>query len=303
MPVTDPDVDADYRRRLTAAREATGTDESVTTGSARVGERSVAVIAGDFTFLGGSIGRAAATRIIAAFERATALGLPVLGLPTSGGTRMQEGTPAFLQMAAIAAAVQRHRDSGLPYLVYLRHPTTGGVLASWGSLGDVAHGEPGALVAFLGPRVYEGLYGRPFPPDVQTTESLAESGVIDGVCEPDAWRGIVTGILAVWHAREAGPARRLGWEPAESRPGLLGARSSRLRPPGEEITGWAAVSATRAAERPGVRQLLESLETCVPLSGTQSGETASATILALAIVDGLGTVVVGQDRSAQLHGR
>ena len=98
---------------------------------------------------------------------------------------MQEGTPAFVQMVRISAAVAAHRAAGLPYLVYLRHPTTGGVMASWGSLGHVTVAEPGALVGFLGPRVYEALYGRPFPEGVQTSENLYAHGIIDAVLPPE----------------------------------------------------------------------------------------------------------------------
>ena len=121
------------------------------TGEGRVFGRRVAVVACEFDFLAGSIGVAAAERITAAVQRATAERLPLLASPSSGGTRMQEGTVAFLQMVKIAAAVELHKRAHLPYLVYLRHPTTGGVFASWGSLGHVTAAEPGALVGFLGP--------------------------------------------------------------------------------------------------------------------------------------------------------
>jgi acetyl-CoA carboxylase beta subunit len=124
------------------ARAATGLDEAVLTGEGTVFGRRVAV-ACEFDFLAGSIGVAAAERITAAVERATAEGLPLLASPSSGGTRMQEGTVAFLQMVKIAAAVTLHKQAHLPYLVYLRHPTTGGVFASWGSLGHVTVAEPG----------------------------------------------------------------------------------------------------------------------------------------------------------------
>ena len=115
------------------------------TGEGTVFGRRVAVVACEFDFLAGSIGVAAAERITAAVERATAERLPLLASPSSGGTRMQEGTVAFLQMVKIAAAVDLHKRAHLPYLVYLRHPTTGGVFASWGSLGHVTAAEPGAL--------------------------------------------------------------------------------------------------------------------------------------------------------------
>ena len=124
---------------------------------------------------------AAAERLVRAIERATEERLPLLAAPASGGTRMQEGTVAFLQMVKIAAAVAAHRAGGLPYLVYLRNPTTGGVFASWGSLGHVTVAEPGALIGFLGPRVYEALYGEPFPEGVQRAENLYEHGLVDAV--------------------------------------------------------------------------------------------------------------------------
>ena len=128
---------------------------------------------------------AAAERITAAVARATAERLPLLASPSSGGTRMQEGTVAFLQMVKIAAAVELHKRAHLPYLVYLRHPTTGGVFASWGSLGHITVAEPGALIGFLGPRVYEHLYGERFPDGVQTAENLQRHGVIDAVVPLD----------------------------------------------------------------------------------------------------------------------
>ena len=120
-------------------------------------------------------------RIASAVRRATAEGLPLVATTASGGTRMQEGTPAFVEMVAISRAVMAHRAAGLPYLVHLRHPTTGGVYASWGSLGHVTVAEPGALVGFLGPKVFEALEGHPFPEGVQRAENLAEKGVIDSV--------------------------------------------------------------------------------------------------------------------------
>lgn len=148
-PLAVPVADS-YARELAAARAATGADESVQTGEGRVFGRRVAVVACEFDFLGGSIGVAAAERITAAVERATTERLPLLASPSSGGTRMQEGTVAFLQMVKIAAAIQLHNQARLPYLVYLRHPTTGGVFASWGSLGHLTVAEPGALIGFLG---------------------------------------------------------------------------------------------------------------------------------------------------------
>ncbi len=184
-PVDHTGLDPQYRQELVAAAERAGTDESVLTGRGLMRGRPVAVLVNEFRFLAGSIGREAAQRIVSAVRRATAEGIPVLATTASGGTRMQEGTPAFVHMIDISRAIMDHRAAGLPYLIYLRHPTTGGVFASWGSLAHITIAEPGALIGFLGPKVYELLEGKPFPPNIQTAENLADRGIIDAVVLPD----------------------------------------------------------------------------------------------------------------------
>jgi acyl-CoA carboxylase subunit beta len=273
VPVTES-----YARELADARAATGLDESVLTGEGRIYGRKVAVVVCEFSFLAGSIGVAAAERITAAVQRATAERLPLLASPSSGGTRMQEGTVAFLQMVKIAAAVRLHKQAHLPYLVYLRNPTTGGVFASWGSLGHVTVAEPGALIGFLGPRVYELLYGEPFPAGVQTAENLQRHGVIDGVVALDGLRRMVDRALTVIaDAPEPPPAP----EPAESIP---------------DVPAWDSVVASRRPDRPGVGHLLRHGTTDrVALSGTGQGEAAT-TLLALARFTGQPAVVLGQQR-------
>ncbi len=285
---------ASYARELAAARAATGRDESVLTGEGRVFGRRVAVVVCEFEFLGGSIGVAAAERITAAVQRATAERLPLLASPSSGGTRMQEGTVAFLQMVKIAAAVTLHKQAHLPYLVYLRHPTTGGVFASWGSLGHVTIAEPGALIGFLGPRVYEQLYGEPFPAGIQTAENLQQHGVIDAVAPLRELRGILDRTLKVV-ADEAGPP------PADLRrsSSSLRSASSPAAPPQPlpDVPAWDSVVASRRPDRPGVRQLLRhGCTEQVLLSGTEQGEAAT-TLLALARFAGQPAVLLGQQRS------
>ena len=184
-----------YAAELARARAATGHDESVCTGEGLLGGRRVAAAVSEFGFLGGSIGVAAAERLTLAVERATAERLPLIAAPASGGTRMQEGTVAFLQMATITAAIAAHQAAGLPYLVYLRHPTTGGVFASWASVGHLTVAEPGALIGFLGPRVYEALTGAPIPDGVQTAENLLAHGLVDAVVPPAELAGYLTRVL------------------------------------------------------------------------------------------------------------
>ncbi|MGV0745247.1 carboxyl transferase domain-containing protein [Mycolicibacterium sp. XJ870] len=277
-PPLDVATSEDYRRELADASAATGFDESVLTGEGTVFGRRVAVVACEFDFLAGSIGVAAAERITAAVARATAERLPLLASPSSGGTRMQEGTVAFLQMVKIAAAVELHRQAHLPYLVYLRHPTTGGVFASWGSLGHVTAAEPGALVGFLGPRVYEHLYGEPFPSGVQTAENLHAHGVIDGVVPLDLLRSTLDRTL------------RVVADPPGPPPPVLRAESL------PDVPAWESVQASRRPDRPGVGFLLKHGATDqVLLSGTERGEAAT-TLLALARFSGQPAVVLGQRR-------
>ncbi|BBX20325.1 acetyl-CoA carboxyl transferase [Mycolicibacterium duvalii] len=267
-----------YRRELADATAATGLDESVITGEGRVFGRRVALVVCEFEFLAGSIGVAAAERIIAAVQRATAERLPLLASPSSGGTRMQEGTVAFLQMVKIAAAVELHKRAHLPYLVYLRHPTTGGVFASWGSLGHVTAAEPGALIGFLGPRVYEHLYGEPFPSGVQTAENLQRRGVIDAVVPLELLRATLDRALkVVWDAPGPAPSTPV----FESLP---------------QVDAWESVETSRRPDRPGVGYLLRYGSTeRVLLSGTGQGEAATM-LLALARFGGQPAVVLGQQR-------
>jgi acetyl-CoA carboxylase carboxyl transferase subunit beta len=282
-PVRGPVSDS-YAAELKAAEEDTGLDESVVTGEGLMRGRRVVVVACEFRFLAGSIGVASAERLVAAIERATAEGLPLLAAPVSGGTRMQEGTVAFVQMVKISAAIALHKAAGLPYLVYLRHPTTGGVMASWGSLGHVTVAEPGALVGFLGPRVYEALYGKPFPPDVQTAENLYAHGLIDAVVPPAEIADILDRALTVLLPRR-------------------GELADVPNPVDEEVPDvdtWDSVTRSRRPDRPGVRRLLRYAATdVIPLNGTGQGESDPGLLIALARFGDSPCVFLGQDRRGQ----
>ncbi|MEN8707749.1 MAG: carboxyl transferase domain-containing protein [Nocardioides marinisabuli] len=278
------EISEQYAAELAAAREKAGTDEAVVTGEGLLRGRRVAVVLGEFGFLAGSIGRATADRLVATITRATAEGLPLLAAPISGGTRMQEGTPAFVQMVRIAQAVMAHKTSGLPYLVYLRHPTTGGVMASWGSLGHVTVAEPGALVGFLGPRVYQALYGEDFPEDVQTSENLYARGIIDAVVAPED-------IADILHR-----ALRIMLPPRE--------QMAQVPDPGDDeipdVDTWEAVTRSRDPERPGVRRLLRyAAADVVPLNGTGQGEADPGLLIALVRFGEVPCVFLGQDRRGQ----
>lgn len=285
-PITpSPDLDPDYAEALRRASARAGLDESVLTGEGRLRGRRVAVVACEFEFLAGSIGVAAAGRLVRAVERATAERLPLLALPSSGGTRMQEGTVAFVQMVMISAAVVRHRRAGLPYLVYLRHPTTGGVLASWGSLGDVTLAEPGALIGFMGPRIHQVLHGEEFPAGVQVAENLMEHGILDAVVDPTKLPHELTRVMDVLCA---------------ARDPLPDVRSAPSEPEPADIPAWESIQRSRRPDRPALGELLTEAATHVTLlSGTGVGEREHGLLLALARFGGAPCVVLGHDRVAE----
>ncbi|MEV0295896.1 carboxyl transferase domain-containing protein [Nocardia sp. NPDC050710] len=297
---------AQYGDDLRKAAVAAGTDESVLTGEGLLRGRRVAVIACEFGFLAGSVGVAAAERIVTAVERATELGLPLLASPTSGGTRMQEGTVAFVQMIKIAGAVAAHKSAGHPYLVYLRNPTMGGVFASWGSLGHITFAEPGALIGFLGPRVYRALYGKDFPEGVQTAENLYHSGVIDGVVPVMVFRRIAHRALSVFSGvvlQDSAAAERARRESGSGRvEGAVEEVVGSDRAPARaaaDTPAWRSVLISRRPDRPGIRDLLRHVTQRVPLSGTGQGESDRTVVHALARFRGQPCVVFGHDRLGQ----
>ena len=288
---------SEYARELAAAAERAGVDESVVTGEGLLAGRRVGVVLSEFAFLGGSIGRAAAERIVRAVEYATSERLPLLVSPSSGGTRMHEGTMAFLQMVKIAAAISAHKATGLPALVYLRHPTTGGALASWGSLGHVTAAQPGALIGFLGPRVYEALYGEPFPEGVQLAENLYAKGLVDAVVAPEELRKIAVAALEVLMPRPGPVDGGLG--DATSGPILLQVDQEHA---GDlaDVPAWESIRISRRADRPGMRELLRhAAVSVVPLNGTAAGEKHPSMLLALAKFGHASCIVLGQDREGQ----
>ncbi|MFE6645743.1 carboxyl transferase domain-containing protein [Nocardioides sp. NPDC057772] len=286
---------ADYPAELAAAALHSGADESVMTGVARIGGRPIAVLVSEFGFLGGSIGVAAADRLVAAITRATELGLPILAAPASGGTRMQEGTVAFVQMTSIARAIRAHKDAGLLYAVHLRHPTTGGAMASWGGLGQVTWAEPEALTGFLGPKVYRGLYDCDFPRGVQRAENLHRVGLIDRVVDVRQARwevGMLLDLLAP-NVRQVDMSATED-EVTTTCPGDDAATSRDV---------WASVVATRRVDRPALAEFLAAAATeYLPLRGTGAGEQERSVVVAIARVAGVACVVIGQDRAAQLAG-
>ena len=188
--LTLPEVTADplkfrdgrrYTDRLRDARSQTELTDAVLVGEGKLEGRKVVAAAQDFRFMGGSLGMAAGEAVITGMLRAVELETPFILFAASGGARMQEGILSLMQMPRTTIAVQRLRDAGLPYIVVLTDPTTGGVTASYAMLGDIHIAEPGALICFAGPRVIEQTIREQLPDGFQRAEYLLEHGMIDMV--------------------------------------------------------------------------------------------------------------------------
>jgi len=170
-----------YLERIEKLQKITGLDEAVLTGFGKIGGADVGLGIMDSSFLMASMGSVVGEKLARLFEEATEKRLPVVIFTASGGARMHEGIISLMQMAKVSAAVGRHSDAGLLYITVLTDPTTGGVTASFASLGDIILAEPGAIVGFTGRRVIEGTIGHKLPDDFQTAEFLLNHGYIDKI--------------------------------------------------------------------------------------------------------------------------
>ncbi|WP_374468065.1 acetyl-CoA carboxylase, carboxyltransferase subunit beta [Phenylobacterium sp.] len=179
-PLKFPD-ERPYNERLKTARKATGEQDSMAIGYGHIqGQPAVAVVQ-DFHFMGGSLGMGAGETFIKAAQEAVKRDVPFIIFTASGGARMQEGTLSLMQMARTTLALNEVKAAGLPYVVVLTDPTTGGVLASYAMLGDIHIAEPNATIGFSGRRVIEQTIRETLPPGFQKSEFLVERGMVDMV--------------------------------------------------------------------------------------------------------------------------
>jgi acetyl-CoA carboxylase carboxyl transferase subunit beta len=170
-----------YLERIEKLQKTTGLDEAILTGFCKIGGIGLGIGIMDSSFLMASMGSVVGEKLARLFEEATEKRLPVVIFTASGGARMHEGIISLMQMAKVSAAVGRHSDAGLLYITVITDPTTGGVTASFASLGDIILAEPGAVVGFAGRRVIEGTIGSKLPDDFQTAEFLLAHGYIDKI--------------------------------------------------------------------------------------------------------------------------
>ncbi|GIW11377.1 MAG: acetyl-CoA carboxylase [Dehalococcoidia bacterium] len=286
LRAADPLAFADrlpYRERLADARRRTGLSEAVITGVCRIGGRPLVLAVLDFDFLGGSMGSATGEKIARAFEHATREKLPIVTIATSGGARMQEGILALMQMAKTVAAAKRHHSAGLPYLSVLTHPTTGGIYASFASLGDVTLAEPGALIGFAGPRVIEQTIGQQLPPGAQRPEFLLAHGQLDLIVDRLKLRGVLAELLALMTS-----PYRLTAAGASS----LSTVASRA-----EETPWQTVQLARHTQRPTTLDYIQRMTSgFIELHGDRLSGDDPAIVGGLAELAGQPVVILGHER-------
>jgi len=184
-----------YRERVREAKKATGMNEAVLCGMAKIGGFPVSICAFEFSFLGGSMASVVGEKITRAIERAVKERSPLIIISCSGGARMQEGVFSLMQMAKTSAALAKLGKAGQPFISILTDPTTGGVTASFAMLGDIIIAEPKALIGFAGPRVIEQTIRQELPPGFQRAEFLLEHGMIDLIVDRKSMRDLLIKLL------------------------------------------------------------------------------------------------------------
>ncbi|MFV2003424.1 MAG: acetyl-CoA carboxylase, carboxyltransferase subunit beta, partial [Paracoccaceae bacterium] len=183
-PIADPLSFRDQKKypdRMKAAQKQTGEQEAILVAKGDMGRTPIVAVAQDFSFMGGSMGMYVGNAIVTAVQHAVKLKRPLILFSAAGGARMQEGILSLMQMPRTTVAVEMLKEAGLPYIVVLTHPTSGGATASYAMLGDVHIAEPNALICFAGPRVIQQTIGEKLPEGFQRAEYLLDHGMLDRV--------------------------------------------------------------------------------------------------------------------------
>lgn len=250
-----------YAEKLERAQRTTGERDAVVCGRASIGGEPCALFVMNGDFMMGSMGTVVGEKICRTFERACAERLPVVGITVSGGARMQEGTRSLMQMAKVSVARRQLAEAGLPYLVLLTDPTTGGVTASFAMEGDVILAEPEALIAFAGPRVVEQTTHKRLPAGFQRSEFLLEHGFIDLIVTRADIPATLAELLALHAGRIPGAsaphALTKTTQPHTLFSKLSGRRKKGASAANAPASAYDIVRAARSADRPSCLELME----------------------------------------------
>ena len=186
---------ASYTERLKTYQKNTGLKDAVLTGTGKIDDRSVGIAVMDFNFIAATMGSVVGEKLTRIVEHSTRERLPVIIVSASGGARMYEGMLSLLQMAKTCGALALHAQAKLPYFSVLTHPTTGGVSASFATIGDVIMAEPKAMIGFAGPRVIRETTHQDLPPDFQTAEFLEKHGLLDMIVHRKKMREMLANLI------------------------------------------------------------------------------------------------------------
>jgi acetyl-CoA carboxylase carboxyl transferase beta subunit/acetyl-CoA carboxylase carboxyl transferase alpha subunit len=273
-----------YRKRLEEARKKTGVTEAAVTGTCRMGGTPAVLVVLDFEFLGGSMGSVVGEKITLAFELAARRRLPIVTVSTSGGARMQEGMLSLVQMAKTAAAARRLHEARQPFISVLADPTTGGIYASFASLGDVIIAEPKALIGFAGPRVVEQTMHQPLPVQSHRAEFLLEHGAIDLVVERPLLRDRLIALLTMLCRR--------------NRPNFVVAEDlGPPAPPAAPRPAWEIVQLARRSDRPtSMDHVLAMTRDFIELHGDRVGGDDPAMRVGVANLSGRPVAIIAEER-------
>ncbi|MGB3120010.1 MAG: acetyl-CoA carboxylase, carboxyltransferase subunit beta [Verrucomicrobiales bacterium] len=184
-----------YLEKVKSYQQKTGLKEAIVTGRAKIGGRPAVIGVMDFRFLGASMGSVVGEKVTRAIELATEEKATVVLFSASGGARMHEGILSLMQMAKTSGALARHHLAQLPYISVLTHPTTGGVTASFSTLGDVILAEPRCMIGFAGPRVVKETTHQNLPPGFQTAEFMMEHGLVDRIVHREEMRETLSRLI------------------------------------------------------------------------------------------------------------
>jgi acetyl-CoA carboxylase carboxyl transferase subunit beta len=276
-----------YESRLTSSQQQTGLSDAVLSGRCRIGGTETVLAVLDFHFMGGSMGSVVGEHITTAFEYAMKYRLPVVTVVTTGGVRLQEGIISLMQMPKTASAFQRFHAAGLFYLSILASPTTGGVFASFASLGDVILAEPKALIGFSGPRVAEQATGQKLPPDSHRAETLLTAGLLDAItARPD----LPHVVAAMLQATVAHTKQHRSQSISSGPPPFLSAHTP-------IYTAWESVTLARHPARTTARSYIAYLTPdFLELQGDRCYGNDPTMVTGLGHIDGRSVIFIGQER-------
>ena len=193
-----------YEKVIESARAKSGIKDGVISGRGKINGEDAVIAVMDSNFMMGSMGSVVGEKVTRAIERATEMRLPVIIFTVSGGARMQEGIISLMQMAKTSAALKKHSNEGLLYISVITDPTTGGVSASFASLGDIIIAEPRALIGFAGQRVIEGTINEKLPEGFQSAEFQLEHGFIDKIVKRTKMKDVLSNLIKLHKQKEAG---------------------------------------------------------------------------------------------------